>query len=255
MIFQPIQIILLAALLLSVALVLLVLKNQIVGRVFFVSQFFLGCLFVLWPDLSSRLASLLGVGRGTDLLLYFLILFVYVSSLCLVAKFRRLQESSSVSSLTPPVPNKLKVASVSTNFVHQAESTNYVLDLSKVPAGYQNEIKFYTVNGLRYLGLQEVAASDLVLAVELLDSHLHVVSANPRRERKTVSYQLTATEKGKLLWTAKTSCTGRASDLSNNWFPGLVASFLPYYGETKRARLTINKYPIYLDAVSNVVKN
>jgi hypothetical protein len=90
--FQPIQIILLAALLLSVALVLLVLKNQIVGRVFFVSQFFLGCLFVLWPDLSSRLASLLGVGRGTDLLLYFLILFVYVSSLCLVAKFRRLEK-------------------------------------------------------------------------------------------------------------------------------------------------------------------
>lgn len=183
----------------------------------------------------------------------FLFLFVVFLSFPLFQSYA--QESSSVSSLTPPVPNKLKVASVSTNFVHQAESTNYVLDLSKVPAGYQNEIKFYTVNGLRYLGLQEVAASDLVLAVELLDSHLHVVSANPRRERKTVSYQLTATEKGKLLWTARTSCTGRASDLNNNWFPGLVASFLPYYGETKRARLSINKYPIYLDAVSNVVKN
>ena len=92
MIFQPIQIILLAALLVAMAMVPMVLKNQIAGRIFFVSQFFLGCLFVLWPDLTSRLAALLGVGRGTDLLLYFLILFVYVSSLCLVAKFRRLEK-------------------------------------------------------------------------------------------------------------------------------------------------------------------
>lgn len=93
--FHPIQIIILAALVFAAGLVLLVLKNQIAGRVFFISQFLLGCLFVLVPDLSSRLAALLGVGRGTDLLLYFLILYVYVSSLCLLAKFRRLEKTQT----------------------------------------------------------------------------------------------------------------------------------------------------------------
>ena len=90
--FHPIQIIILAALIFAAGLALLILKNQLAGSIFFISQFLLGCLFVLMPDLSSRLAALLGVGRGTDLLLYFLILYVYVSSLCLLAKFRRLEK-------------------------------------------------------------------------------------------------------------------------------------------------------------------
>ncbi len=36
-----------------------------------------GAVLVLWPDLSSRLASAVGVGRGVDLILYIAILAVF----------------------------------------------------------------------------------------------------------------------------------------------------------------------------------
>ena len=153
-------------------------------------------------------------------------------------------------SMTPPQVNRVKVCSLNTNFSKQSEKKEYVLDISKVPQIYQREIKFYTVNALNYLGFKENAGSDLVIAVQLADSHLNMVSQNPRRERKTVSYMLTASEKGTRIWTISSSCTGRASEMSNYWFPGLVASFLPYFGENRNRPIGIAKYPLYLNAVS-----
>ncbi len=158
--------------------------------------------------------------------------------------------SLTPTSMTPPQINRVKVCSLNTNFIKQSEKKEYALDISKVPEIYQREIKFYTVNALNYVGLKENAGSDLVIAVQLADSHLNMVSQNPRRERKTVSYMLTASEKGTRIWTISSSCTGRASEMSNYWFPGLVASFLPYFGENRNRPIGIGKYPLYLNAVS-----
>ena len=69
----PIQIFILLLLAFSLLLSILVLRNRVFGRLFFGVQFFVGVIFVLVPDLSQRLAVLLGVGRGTDFLLYMLI--------------------------------------------------------------------------------------------------------------------------------------------------------------------------------------
>jgi hypothetical protein len=92
----PIQWILLIGLALSLLLAVAVLKNQLLGRLFFVSQFALGVLFVLKPDLSSQLARLVGIGRGTDLVLYLFIVFCYLSGLSILAKFRRLERQQTL---------------------------------------------------------------------------------------------------------------------------------------------------------------
>ena len=58
--------------------------------------FVLGVVFVIWPDLSTRCANLIGIGRGTDFLLYLLILFVYFSGMCILAKFRQIERRQTL---------------------------------------------------------------------------------------------------------------------------------------------------------------
>ena len=42
-------------------------------------------------ELANRVAALVGVGRGADLMLYLLVLAVYAGALLVLAKFRRLE--------------------------------------------------------------------------------------------------------------------------------------------------------------------
>ena len=91
-----IQVILIAGLLVAGLLAWLVLRNKLFGRLFFILQFVMGVVFVLWPDLTTRLANLIGVDRGTDFLLYLLILFVYFSGMCILAKFRQIERRQTL---------------------------------------------------------------------------------------------------------------------------------------------------------------
>ena len=91
-----IQAILIAGLAVAGLVAWLVLRNRLFGRLFFIVQFVMGIVFVLWPDLTTRLAQVIGIGRGTDFLLYFLILFVYLSELCILAKFRQVERRQTL---------------------------------------------------------------------------------------------------------------------------------------------------------------
>ena len=91
-----IQVILIVGLAVAGLLAWLVLRNKLFGRLFFILQFVMGVVFVLWPDLTSRIANLLGIGRGTDFLLYLLILFVYFSGMCILAKFRQIERRQTL---------------------------------------------------------------------------------------------------------------------------------------------------------------
>ncbi len=91
-----IQIVLIISLLLACVISWLVLKKALFIRMFFLVQFVLGIVFVLWPDLTTELASVLGVGRGADLLLYFLVVFVYFGGLCILGKFRQLERQQTL---------------------------------------------------------------------------------------------------------------------------------------------------------------
>ena len=92
----PIQIFILLLLAFSLLLSILVLRNRVFGRLFFGVQFVVGVIFVLVPDLSSRLAALLGVGRGTDFLLYMLIMLFYITVLAFTARIRRMERSQTL---------------------------------------------------------------------------------------------------------------------------------------------------------------
>lgn len=49
-------------------------------------------LFILWPDLTNKIAHALGVGRGADLLYYVCILLFSFALLKLYARMRRLEQ-------------------------------------------------------------------------------------------------------------------------------------------------------------------
>ncbi len=91
-----IQIVLIISLLFAGVISWLVLKKALFIRMFFLVQFVLGIVCVLWPDLTTVLASILGVGRGADLLLYFLVVFVYFGGLCILGKFRQLERQQTL---------------------------------------------------------------------------------------------------------------------------------------------------------------
>jgi len=88
-----IQIILIAGFLLASILCFVALRSRSIARLFFLGQFALGILLVLIPDLSQHAAEFLGVGRGTDLILYLLVLYVYVGSILILGKFRQLERN------------------------------------------------------------------------------------------------------------------------------------------------------------------
>ena len=85
-----IQIVLLVGLAASLVLAFVILRNQLIGRLFFLGQFLLGGFFVIFPDVTSKVAQKLGVGRGTDLLFYLFVVLFYLTALVFVAQIRRL---------------------------------------------------------------------------------------------------------------------------------------------------------------------
>ena len=91
-----IQLIILFFLVFSFLMVLLVMKGHLAGRLFFIVQFIVGALFVVFPDLSSQIGSVLGVGRGTDLVLYFLVVLFYMTVLLFIAAMRRIERRQTI---------------------------------------------------------------------------------------------------------------------------------------------------------------
>lgn len=51
-----------------------------------------GCLLVAWPGLSTDVARLVGIGRGTDLVLYLFVIFCLFRFVSTAAGMRRLEE-------------------------------------------------------------------------------------------------------------------------------------------------------------------
>lgn len=47
--------------------------------------------FVLWPEASSRLAELVGVGRGVDVMLYLALLLVFYLLFKIFVKFEKIE--------------------------------------------------------------------------------------------------------------------------------------------------------------------
>lgn len=68
------------------------LRSVLTDRIIFIFGALLGIFLILRPDITITIANLIGIGRGTDLLLYVFIIismFFYVS---ILAEFRRIDQ-------------------------------------------------------------------------------------------------------------------------------------------------------------------
>lgn len=88
---MAIRVILIGGLVILTFVCLLVLKSRLATRLFVASQLLLGITLVIFPETTNRLAALVGVGRGVDLLFYILVLVGYAVALVVLAKFRRVE--------------------------------------------------------------------------------------------------------------------------------------------------------------------
>jgi hypothetical protein len=87
MTIQPSQILLTAALLLFI-LYIFRLRSEFIDRIVYIACTLAGIVFVIDPELSTRIANFLGIGRGADLIFY---LFIIASLFYAVATRSRLR--------------------------------------------------------------------------------------------------------------------------------------------------------------------
>ncbi len=88
---MAIKFILIAGLLILTLVCLVVLKSRLATRLFVAAQLLVGIVLVIFPEATNWIAAKVGVGRGTDLLFYLMVLVVYACALIALAKFRRLE--------------------------------------------------------------------------------------------------------------------------------------------------------------------
>ena len=88
----PIQFILCGALLFLVFTYLVRLKSYKIDRIIIILIFLIGILFIIFPDMTMKIANFLGVGRGADLLLYFCVVGFAFSIIILYSKQRKFED-------------------------------------------------------------------------------------------------------------------------------------------------------------------
>ena len=89
---STVQIILIAGLLLIIAYVYLRLRSAMVDAIVFILLGLVGTVFVIFPELTTRVANAIGIGRGADMIFYFSILFFGFVCLKLYARVRKLEQ-------------------------------------------------------------------------------------------------------------------------------------------------------------------
>jgi hypothetical protein len=71
---------------------LVVTHNTALQRLFVSGLFSTGLVFIVWPELTTRLANLVGIGRGADFIFYLSTLFLLFVSFNFYLRFRKYDE-------------------------------------------------------------------------------------------------------------------------------------------------------------------
>ncbi len=90
-----IKIILLLPLLVLIIVALQRLRNRLFYRLGLIAVSATGVLFVLFPAITDKLAHLVGVGRGADLVMYLFIVFFFMTSIALYSKIKAVEASQT----------------------------------------------------------------------------------------------------------------------------------------------------------------
>jgi len=88
--------ILILAFLLFIIIHILSLKGLTSTRILFISLLGTGVLFVLMPDLTTKIANAIGIGRGTDLIIYLFVIFNLYQFIFMLAEQNRLLKMVTV---------------------------------------------------------------------------------------------------------------------------------------------------------------
>lgn len=89
----PIQILLIGALLVLLGLYLRFFQHKPFRRFLLAGVMLTGLVFVVFPELTNKLASMVGVGRGADLLLYVGVILVGFLFLHVYSRLKRIEAS------------------------------------------------------------------------------------------------------------------------------------------------------------------
>jgi hypothetical protein len=71
---------------------LIVTRKSALRRLFVVFVFGAGLAFILYPDIAMRMAQLVGIGRGADLIFYVSILFLFFLCFNFYMRFQVIEE-------------------------------------------------------------------------------------------------------------------------------------------------------------------
>ena len=85
-----IQVVLLVSSFLLLLLYLQFFRNRIFNTLFFTGFFIVGIVFIIHPNFAQQTADFFGVGRGVDLVIYFLLVLFFFLFIALFYKTRHL---------------------------------------------------------------------------------------------------------------------------------------------------------------------
>jgi small membrane protein len=92
---RPIQFILILGLLASLLLYRSVFRSTLRDRILVLGFLLAGLLAVLFPDYTSRIAEFLGVGRGSDLVMYFFFVAAIFFAILFYSKLSRIEQGQT----------------------------------------------------------------------------------------------------------------------------------------------------------------
>lgn len=90
-----IQILLSISLLGLATIYFLFLRKRVIQRIISIMLFSVGILLVIFPNLANKVAAVVGVGRGADLLLYLLTISFYTSFFLLYIKMKDMEKNQT----------------------------------------------------------------------------------------------------------------------------------------------------------------
>jgi small membrane protein len=88
--------IILIVLILLFALYVFRIRTILTDRIVYFILAVSGIVLVLYPDLSSKAANYIGIGRGTDLILYMFIIFMLFNYVSMVSRFKIIERQLTI---------------------------------------------------------------------------------------------------------------------------------------------------------------
>lgn len=86
-----IQLVLIAALSIVFFIYFSVIRNRLFDRLLIMAIILSGIVFVVKPDWLTSIANLIGIGRGTDLLIYLVIVVFFYLYILLIIRIRKIE--------------------------------------------------------------------------------------------------------------------------------------------------------------------